>query len=80
MRLSAPVPHDESAQDADFMTFEVLHSAACCALAIALAACSASAGNEREAAGSVDTSIAKTSALVDAAGPGVQVTRTDSGA
>ena len=54
-----------------------LDSAACCALVIALAACSGSPGNEREAAGSVDTSIARTSALVDAAGPAVQVTRTD---
>jgi hypothetical protein len=53
------------------------HTATCCALVVALAACSANASDKREAAGSVDTSIAKTSAVVDAAGPGAHVTRTD---
>ena len=51
---------------------------ACLALisAAALSACSRH-GNERTASGTLDTSIAKTSAIIDAAGPGVQVTRTD---
>lgn len=44
----------------------------------AIAGCTSGAQTQREAAGSLDTSLAKTSAIVDAAGPGVQVTRTDS--
>ena len=46
------------------------------ALAAALCACSRPM-NERSASGTLDTSIVKTSAIIDAAGPGVQVTRTD---
>jgi hypothetical protein len=53
-------------------------TAAGCVLAAALAACSSRSVNERQASGSLDTSVVKTSALVDAAGPGVQVTKTDS--
>jgi hypothetical protein len=40
-----------------------------------LAACSSRSFNERQAAGALDSS---TAAIIDAAGPGVQVTRTDS--
>src|SRR5262249_24785869 len=47
------------------------------AMIAALAACTSRSVNDRQAAGSLDTSVTKTSAIVDAAGPGVQVTRTD---
>lgn len=43
-----------------------------------IAGCTSRSVREREAAGSLDTSVMKTSAIIDAAGPGVQVTRTDS--
>jgi len=42
-----------------------------------LAACTSRSVAERQAAGSLDTSVMKTSAIIDAAGPGVQVTHTD---
>jgi hypothetical protein len=41
------------------------------------AACSRKGGQERTAAGAVDSAEARTTAITPAAGPGVQVTRTD---
>lgn len=42
-----------------------------------LGACSRNAGEERAAAGTVDSAAARTTATTPAVGPGVQVTRTD---
>jgi hypothetical protein len=42
---------------------------------LALVACTSRSFNERQAAGDLDSSVAN--AIIDAAGPGVQVTRTD---
>ena len=47
------------------------------AVAGLLGACSRNGGEERTAAGTVDSAVVRTTSFTPAVGPGVQVTRTD---